>query len=189
MNWKSLGQKIGKYAPLIGKVLPIPGGGLVGTMVAAVLGVEDTPDAISKALDTDPEAAVKLQALQSQESQTLARIAGETAIAEAVEGRKETEAVNATMQAESKSEHWPQYSWRPAIGFTFAGCCLALVIGSLMIASKAITTSNVQLFAQIPIFIGSFTVILGSMATVLGVAAHHRGHAKRIKAGGEQHND
>ncbi len=31
------------------------------------------------------------------------------------------EAVNATMQAESKSEHWMQWSWRPSIGFTFAG--------------------------------------------------------------------
>lgn len=30
-------------------------------------------------------------------------------------------AVNATMQAESKSEHWAQWLWRPTIGFTFAG--------------------------------------------------------------------
>ena len=33
-------------------------------------------------------------------------------------------AVNATMQAEAKSEHWPQYSWRPTIGFTFAAILL-----------------------------------------------------------------
>lgn len=33
-------------------------------------------------------------------------------------------AVNATMQAEAKSEKWPQYSWRPAIGFTFAAILL-----------------------------------------------------------------
>jgi hypothetical protein len=29
--------------------------------------------------------------------------------------------VNATMQAEAKSEHWMQWAWRPTIGFTFAG--------------------------------------------------------------------
>lgn len=29
-------------------------------------------------------------------------------------------AVNATMQAEAKSEHWAQWLWRPVIGFTFA---------------------------------------------------------------------
>lgn len=29
-------------------------------------------------------------------------------------------AVNQTMQAEAKSEHWPQYSWRPAWGFISA---------------------------------------------------------------------
>jgi hypothetical protein len=30
------------------------------------------------------------------------------------------ESVNATMREEAKSEHWPQWSWRPTIGFTFA---------------------------------------------------------------------
>lgn len=30
------------------------------------------------------------------------------------------QSVNATMQAEAKSEHWAQWLWRPAIGFTFA---------------------------------------------------------------------
>ena len=30
-------------------------------------------------------------------------------------------AINATMQAESKSEHWAQWLWRPTIGFTFSG--------------------------------------------------------------------
>lgn len=30
------------------------------------------------------------------------------------------QSINATMQAEAKSEKWPQYSWRPVIGFTFS---------------------------------------------------------------------
>jgi len=30
------------------------------------------------------------------------------------------QAVNTTMQAEAKSEHWAQWLWRPVIGFTFA---------------------------------------------------------------------
>jgi hypothetical protein len=34
------------------------------------------------------------------------------------------QAVNATMQAEAKSEHWAQWMWRPMIGFTFAGTIL-----------------------------------------------------------------
>ena len=28
--------------------------------------------------------------------------------------------INATMQAEAKSEHWAQWAWRPAFGFTGA---------------------------------------------------------------------
>lgn len=34
---------------------------------------------------------------------------------------KAIEAVNETMQEEAKSEHWMQWSWRPTVGFTFAG--------------------------------------------------------------------
>lgn len=34
------------------------------------------------------------------------------------------EAVNATMQAEAKSEHWAQWLWRPVVGFTFAAVIL-----------------------------------------------------------------
>src|SRR5207245_9762820 len=30
------------------------------------------------------------------------------------------QSINATMQAEAKSESWMQRSWRPTIGFTFA---------------------------------------------------------------------
>jgi hypothetical protein len=37
------------------------------------------------------------------------------------ESSKRIEAVNATMQAEAKSEHWAQWSWRPTVGFTFSG--------------------------------------------------------------------
>lgn len=32
----------------------------------------------------------------------------------------EIQSINATMQAEAKSEHWAQWLWRPTIGFTFA---------------------------------------------------------------------
>lgn len=34
------------------------------------------------------------------------------------------QAVNATMQAEAKSEHWMQWAWRPTVGFTFCGVIL-----------------------------------------------------------------
>src|SRR3990167_10563882 len=32
---------------------------------------------------------------------------------------RQIEAVNATMQAEAKSEHWAQWLWRPFNGFSF----------------------------------------------------------------------
>ena len=49
MDWSSIKNTIASAAPMIGGLLG-PAGGLVGTMVASALGVEDTPDAVSKAL-------------------------------------------------------------------------------------------------------------------------------------------
>lgn len=38
--------------------------------------------------------------------------------------------VNATMQAESKSEHWAQWLWRPMVGFTF---CAILINNYILV--------------------------------------------------------
>src|SRR5512146_698981 len=39
--------------------------------------------------------------------------------------------VNATMQAEAKSEHWAQWMWRPTVGFTF---CAVLVNNYILLS-------------------------------------------------------
>ena|SRR2546428_876540 len=66
-------------------------------------------------------------------------------------------AVNATMQAEAKSEHWPQYSWRPTIGFTFA----AILINNYLLLPYFKAYGLVPL--DIPAAVWSaFLVILGA---------------------------
>lgn len=77
MNWGSVAGAVGKFAPLLGSALGGPAGGAVGSLVASVLGVEDTPSAVSAAL-ADPDAAVKLQALQVKHKERLSEIALET---------------------------------------------------------------------------------------------------------------
>lgn len=64
MDWNDIKGLIGKGAPLIGTLLGGPAGGAVASLVANALGVEDTPDAISAALKSDPGALLKLKELE-----------------------------------------------------------------------------------------------------------------------------
>jgi len=64
MKWSDISGLVGKAAPLIGTVLGGPAGATVGAMVASALGVDAEPAAVSQALHSDPEAAVKLKQLQ-----------------------------------------------------------------------------------------------------------------------------
>lgn len=84
--------------------------------------------------------------------------------------------INKTMQAEAASEHWPSYSWRPAIGFSFA---LLAIIGGL---TSAIAYIGVMFFAvkpdvlsYLPAMLGAEAAIMATMAPVLGVASWFRG--------------
>lgn len=75
MNWDAVKSVVGKSAPLIGTLLGGPAGGAVATMVAGALGVEDTPDAISSALSSDPSAMLKIKELEFTHKVDLERLA------------------------------------------------------------------------------------------------------------------
>ncbi|WP_258292100.1 hypothetical protein, partial [Escherichia marmotae] len=64
MEWKDIAGIVGKAAPIVGGLIGGPAGAAVGGLVASALGTEATPDAISRALETDPQAAVKLKELE-----------------------------------------------------------------------------------------------------------------------------
>jgi len=156
MQWKDVGKLVGEYAPLLGDLLPIPYAGVAGKLIASTFGVENTPDAIHNAITNDPDAAVKLAKLELDNKPLLQQ---QTLTAETMR----IQSVNKTMQAESKSEHWMQWSWRPFIGFifgiTFMGVYFALPL--LKLASPSIPSEAWMM-----------------MGAVLGVASWHRGAAK-----------
>lgn len=73
-------------------------------------------------------------------------------------------AVNATMQAEAKSESWLQRSWRPMVGFTFIGAVLNNYV-LVMYLSKF----GVQPIAIPDTIWNAFLVILGAASATRGV--------------------
>ena len=75
MQWKDVGNVIGKAAPLIGTLLGGPAGGAVGAMVASALGVKNDKQAVIDALKTDPQALVKIKELEMKHQEELQRLA------------------------------------------------------------------------------------------------------------------
>ncbi|ATP28799.1 hypothetical protein [Chromobacterium violaceum] len=68
------------------------------------------------AVRNNPTLAFQLQQEIDSNKVPLAQISQATALAEIWADTTDTVAVNATMQAEARAEHWPTYSWRPFIG-------------------------------------------------------------------------
>ena len=62
--WESIKELIGTSVPVVGGLIGGPAGVAVGGLVAKVLGVENTPEAIEAELRANPEAMLKLKELE-----------------------------------------------------------------------------------------------------------------------------
>ena len=78
--------------------------------------------------------------------------------------------VNATMQAESKSEHWLQWSWRPIGAFVF----YALIINNYIFYGYLARYGVVKLDIPESVFL--------AFLAILGVAAWTRGQVQVVEA-------
>ena len=133
--------------------------------IAQAVTGQPTGDAALKALQADPNLVLQYrQAVLAQEVQ-FQQMAVQNA-----------DDVNKTMQAEAASEHWPTYSWRPFIGFSFG--LLGLIAGGTAAVSYIgvmFFQVNPQVLAQLPALIGAEAGIMATMAPVLGIASWFRG--------------
>lgn len=92
MDWSKVGESIASYAPLLGGVVGGPAGSALGGVVASVFGVEPKPDLIMNAIKTDPEASVKLKAIELDNKVELQRLSiqiAESEIKDKQNARKE----------------------------------------------------------------------------------------------------
>lgn len=187
---EDIGHEVAKYAPLIGAALPIPGGEAIGAIVAAKFGAKpgDPADLLAK-IQTDPQAAIKLKEIEANHDVALQQVLMQRAVGLAQADAAMVGSVNTTMQAETKSEHWMQWAWRPTCGFALAFGFLALIVLIGWICIESVITQQPQLLSMIPPILEAFTVLFGSMAAVVGVTAWHRGVMQRNQAAGSSVTD
>jgi hypothetical protein len=112
-------------------------------------------DELINHLNANPIEVLKLKQLESDTQLEMEKV-----------GLLIIEAVNETMQSESKSDHWLQYAWRPFIGMNFG-----LYIGSLWL---------LPLFGKAPSVLDQNIIM--AITAILGVASYFRGQEKVKKA-------
>nr|WP_198982701.1 hypothetical protein [Herbaspirillum sp. ASV7] len=174
-----IAMALAQFAPMIAGWL---GGSNAEKVATQVVGIAKTvtglssPEAAVAALQADPNLAYQYQKAVLDNQAQLAEIAKEVTIAEITADQANTAAVNQSIQAEAKADHWPTYSWRPFIGFCFG--VLGLIAGS----TAAICYIGVMFFgvkadvlAQLPGLIGAEAGVMATMAPVLGIASYFRG--------------
>ncbi len=193
MTWKDVAHAVADFAPTAGSLLGGPAGGAVGALIAATLGTATEPDKVVEAIQSDPQAAVKLKELELNhrlEMERLVvqaeanRLARETA--ELQEETKQAQTVNETMQEEVRNadkEAWYQKGWRPFNGFAVGAAFFISVVCILWLAYVAVSEKDTTAMAMIPQLVTALAMLFTLAYAVLGVAAHHRGKVKRITAG------
>lgn len=180
LTWKDIATDVGKAAPVLGGLLAGQAGAAVGSIVASALGVGNNPSDVKVALATDPDAAVKLADIEKDRTLGLQSLVVQAEQNRLVAATAAQLAVNETMQSEDKSDHWPTYSWRPAIGFAVglnvvASSVLVLgVFGATVFGGQHAAAA----IAQLPMVLGSLAAINGTVLPILGIASYFRGKAQ-----------
>lgn len=166
-------------APTAATLLAGPMAGMAVKFLADKLGAPaDTVDAVTSALSSlgeTPEGRVKLAEIDAA-LRVHAINAGvdleRLAVANAAD-------VNKSMQAESASEHWPTYSWRPAIGFAVA---LNVLMTSVTVAVAYVMVifmaRDPAVLNYLPAMLGAMAALVGVVAPILGIASWFRGKAQ-----------
>ena len=178
LEWKDIADVVGKAAPMLGALIGGPGGIAVGALISSALGVGNTPSEVSQALLTNPDAAIKLKEIESKRQVDLQTILMQAEGNRLSADTAAIQAVNATMQAEAKSEHWLQWSWRPLNGYALAIGSLSTVFAVLYLSYIAVVMKDANALITIPTIVTSITMALGVPGAVCGVTAWFRGKEK-----------
>lgn len=161
MNWKDVGAKIAKSAPVLGSLLGGPAGGALGgvvSLVASALGLETdevTPDLVDNIITTDPQAMIKLKEIESKHKERLEELAIESDRAHLADvANARTREVEITRATGSRDINLYVLAWI-VVG------CFFLLVGVLM----GVTLPEAN--------IGPINQLFGAMATGFGMVLQY----------------
>ena len=175
MDWKDIAGVVGKFAPLLGTLVGGPAGAAIGSLIASAIGTENTPSAVSQALQVSPDAAVKLAQIEADERVKLQGLITDQAKADIAAQAQASSDVNKSIQTEAASEHWPTYGWRPAIGFAVALAVVLSVFTVFAAYGAAIIYGKSEGLAQLPGILAAVAGIIAVVSPILGIASYFRG--------------
>lgn len=188
--WEKLLELLKDVAPtLAGVAGAAVGGPAVGAVVAAAArkmagkGDDASLDDVASTILADPDKLLqfRLESRRLEADLTKARLAHDST--DRAQASADMAAVNATMRAESQSEHWAQWGWRPFWGFA-SGTAFVFVCGLVCyLGYEAVISRDAAALRMIPELVMSFSILFGTPAAILGVASWHRGKMKLAMAG------
>jgi Holin of 3TMs, for gene-transfer release len=171
MEWQDLKGIVGSAAPLLGNLPGGPAGATVGALVSSVLGVDNSPDEVHKALEADPDKLLKLREAELQQQAQLQQLMVES------ETKRMTE-VNETIRAELASGDRFKAYWRPMFGYV-----MALTWGAIMLATTHQILFNAEHAASTIAALGQLSGLWGIGLAVLGINVWKRSDDKALAYG------
>ncbi|KMQ74018.1 3TM-type holin [Marinobacter subterrani] len=169
-SWDDVKGVVAKAAPLLGSALG-PAGGAVGTLIASALGTDDNPEAVATAIQADPDALVKLKALEREHERELKRMVIEAETARLAE-------INQTMRAEASAQDGYVRRWRPTFGYMVA---ITWLVQSVAIAWAMVGAPENA--ADLINAVTALTPMWGIALSILGINITARSRDKRASAG------
>ena len=119
MDWKDIGRSVANAAPALGVALGGPAGGAIGSIVAATFGASADPQAVSQAIQADPEAAVKLREIELRHAEVLGALAVQ---------RAEAELLDVQHARATHRDHWMPWVLTLVLAAMVAGTVAALLL-------------------------------------------------------------
>lgn len=186
ISWSDVGDVLRKAAPIAAGILTGGTSAAITTvagMVASALGCDQTPAAVQQALQTDPNAMLKLAELEANHRRDMAALAIQSRANELAADTARLSEVNATMRTEAQSEKWWVSGWRPFWGFVSA-LAFAFVAGLVCwLGYQAVASGNQEAMRMVPDLVGAMAMLFAIPGGILGIASWHRGKVQRLRAG------
>ena len=184
MNWKDLGEAIAKIGlPLLGAVLPIPGGAAFGTALASAIGSPSAkPEDILNLLTQNADAVQKAKQFEDQHQEKMLDLQLNYELQERKADSADIASVNSAIVAEANAsahENWWQTGWRPFNGYVVGLASLVTTAGVLWLAYLAIFHHDAASLNAIPVIVNAVAVVLAIPGAAVGITAWHRGVMQR----------